>query len=97
MQGIPGGGCFGTRRIFHIAVPVDKPARGYHWFHYPEVGGWPEEIKPHVRSPNLYAVPFKAPADTDSEPHDAHIIHKVTDKGSPALTRYRRVIVTIQP
>jgi hypothetical protein len=67
----------------------------YFWFHYPEVGGWQEEIKPHVRAPNLYAVPFKAPSVT--EPRDAHFILAVTDKGSPSLTRYRRVIVTIRP
>jgi hypothetical protein len=73
----------------------DGDSLSYYWFHYPEVGGWTEEIKPHIRAPNLYAVPFKAPAVT--EPHDAHFILMVTDKGSPALTRYRRVIVTIQP
>ncbi len=73
----------------------DGDSLSYYWFHYPEVGGWPEEIKPHVRAPNLYAVPFKAPLV--AEMRDAHFILAVTDKGSPALTRYRRVIVTIQP
>jgi hypothetical protein len=29
-----------------------------------------------------------------SKTETAHFIVKVTDKGSPALTRYRRVIVT---
>jgi hypothetical protein len=73
----------------------DGDSLGYHWFHYPEVGGWVEEIKPHIRAPNLYAVPFMAPAVTEAR--DAHFILMVTDKGAPALTRYRRVIVTIQP
>ncbi len=73
----------------------DGDSLSYYWFHYPEVGGWAEEIKPHVRSPNLYAVPFKMPAV--DEPRDAHFILRVTDKGAPALTRYQRVIVTIIP
>jgi hypothetical protein len=73
----------------------DGDSLSYFWFHYPEIGGWAEEIKPHVRAPNLYAVPFRAP-EVD-EPRDAHFILKVTDKGTPALTRYQRVIVTITP
>lgn len=73
----------------------DGDSLSYFWFHYPEIGGWDQEIKPHIRAPNLYAVPFKMP--TVTEPRDAHFILRVTDKGSPALTRYRRVIVTITP
>ncbi len=73
----------------------DGDSLSYYWFHYPEVDGWAEEIKPHIRAPNLYAVPFKAPAVAAAR--DAHFILMVTDKGSPALTRYRRVIVTVQP
>jgi hypothetical protein len=73
----------------------DGDSLSYEWFHYAEVGGWTVEIKPHVRSPNLYAVLFKAPVVR--QPQDAHFILKVTDKGTPALTRYRRVIVSIHP
>ena len=73
----------------------DGDSLSYEWFHYKEVGGWGDEIKAHVRAPNLYAVPFKAP--DVREPRDAHFILKVTDKGVPALTRYRRVIVTVHP
>jgi hypothetical protein len=73
----------------------DGDSLSYYWFHYPEVGGWGEEINPHVRAPNLYAVPFQAPKVAKAR--DAHFILKVTDKGSPPLTRYRRVIVTILP
>jgi hypothetical protein len=31
------------------------------------------------------------------KPETVHMILKVTDKGSPALTRYQRVIVTVMP
>jgi hypothetical protein len=32
-----------------------------------------------------------------SKPETMHIILAVTDRGMPALTRYQRVVVTIQP
>ena len=32
-----------------------------------------------------------------SKPETMHIILAVTDRGEPALTRYQRVVVTIQP
>ena len=38
---------------------------------------------------------FKAPS-VDS-PRQAHFIVQVTDRGTPALTRYGRVVVTIEP
>lgn len=73
----------------------DGDGLSYLWYHYAEVGGWTEEIKTHVYAPNIYWVPVKAPQVTS--PRDAHFILQVTDKGSPALTRYRRIIVTILP
>ena len=38
---------------------------------------------------------FKAPVVT--KPETAHFILRVTDKGTPPLTRYKRVLVTILP
>jgi hypothetical protein len=73
----------------------DGDSLSYLWFHYREAEGWESEIKTHVYAPNIYWVPVKAPVVT--APKNAHFILKVTDKGSPALTRYRRVIVTILP
>jgi hypothetical protein len=73
----------------------DGDGLSYLWYHYPEVGGWTEEIKTHVYAPNIYWVPVKAPKVTESR--DAHFILQVTDKGTPALTRYRRIVVTILP
>jgi hypothetical protein len=40
-------------------------------------------------------VPVTAPVVTKTQ--TAHFIVKVTDKGTPPLTRYGRVIVTIEP
>lgn len=72
----------------------DGDSLSYAWFHYPEAGGQKETIK-FDSADNLYAVWVRAPLVT--QPEQAHFIVKVTDKGSPALTRYKRVIVTIQP
>jgi len=44
---------------------------------------------------NIFHLGFKAPVVT--KPETAHFIVAVTDKGTPPLTRYKRVIVTILP
>lgn len=72
----------------------DGDSLSYLWFHYPEAGTWHEPINP-LQSANIYFVNYKAPVV--SEARTAHFILKVTDKGTPPLTRYRRVIVTISP
>lgn len=72
----------------------DGDSLSYLWFHYPEAGSWHEPIK-SLQSPNIYFANYKAPVVSDVK--SAHFILKVTDKGSPPLTRYRRVIVTITP
>jgi hypothetical protein len=72
----------------------DGDSLSYLWFHYPEAGTWRELVNP-LQSPNIYFVNYRAPVV--SEPRSAHFILKVSDKGSPPLTRYQRVIVTISP
>lgn len=72
----------------------DGDSLSYYWFHYPEVGGWNSPIASGI-SPNIHTVDFNAPK-VDA-PRDAHFIVAVTDKGTPPLTRYARVIVTIEP
>lgn len=72
----------------------DGDSLSYLWFHYPEVGSWNQPI-PAKGAENIYRVTFRAPPVT--KPETAHFIAAVTDKGTPALTRYRRVIVTVLP
>jgi hypothetical protein len=68
----------------------------YWWFQYPEAGSYKETINIGFYSENLYNLhTIVAPEVEKSE--TAHFILKVTDKGTPALSRYKRVIVTIQP
>lgn len=64
------------------------------WYCYPEAGSYGHEIS-LASAENLDEVAVQAPEVTKEE--TAHFILKLTDKGSPRLTRYQRVIVTIQP
>ncbi len=72
----------------------DGDSLSFRWFHYPEAGSLRAAVKMDGAD-NLPRRLITAPQV--SKPETAHFILKVTDKGSPALTRYRRVIVTIAP
>ncbi|RIV86891.1 DUF1593 domain-containing protein [Aurantiacibacter zhengii] len=72
----------------------DGDSLSYHWFQYPEAGTYPEAVE-MWGAENLYARGFSAPVV--DERSEVHFILKVTDKGSPPLTRYRRVVVTVLP
>lgn len=64
------------------------------WFQYPEVGSYKRKIR--IDPENVSRIHnIRAPI-VDSV-QTIHFIVKVTDKGMPRLTRYRRVIVTITP
>jgi len=63
------------------------------WFHYPEAGSYQGEIK--MGAENVHGVHVTAPKVEEEE--TAHFILKVSDKGSPSITRYKRVIVKISP
>lgn len=63
----------------------------YAWYHYPEAGSYPETID--ITPENSASVWVTAPEVTEEQ--TAHFILEVTDHGTPALTSYRRVIVTV--
>jgi hypothetical protein len=72
----------------------DGDSLSYHWFNYAEAGTLTTPI-PSQGAENFRRVHFAAPIVTKTE--TAHFILAVSDKGQPSLTRYRRVIVTIEP
>jgi hypothetical protein len=49
----------------------------------------------HFGADNIYLVSFTAPVV--EKPETTQIILKVTDKGTPALSRYKRVQLRIEP
>ncbi|MBI1782055.1 MAG: hypothetical protein HYR66_11905, partial [Sphingobacteriales bacterium] len=73
----------------------DGDSMSYLWFQYKEAGTYNGNISFRPYSPNLYEIPFTAPVVESVQ--TIHLILKVTDKGTPALTRYKRVIVTVTP
>jgi hypothetical protein len=63
------------------------------WFSYPEAGSYKKALITEAEnSHKLYVV-----APNVEKKETAHIILKVTDKGTPQLSRYRRIIVTTLP
>ena len=72
----------------------DGDSFSFLWFTYPEAGTCkkPVKLSQPENSHGIYAV---APEVDKKE--TAHIILRVTDKGTPALSSYKRIIVTILP
>jgi len=66
----------------------------FEWAIYPETGSDPRLI-PKLRDAAAPQTSFLAP-NVDSE-QTIHVIVAVADRGSPPLTRYQRVLVTVAP
>lgn len=85
--------------LFHLnaagTTDADGDSISYLWFQYPEAGTYKGLVSLRPYSPNLYDIPVTAPVVDTAQ--TIHFILKVTDKGTPALTRYKRVIVTVMP
>ena len=73
----------------------DGDSMSYLWYQYREAGTYPGIVSFRPYAPNLYNLPVTAPVV--DKPQTIHFILQVTDKGTPALTRYKRVIVTVVP
>ena len=73
----------------------DGDSISYLWFHYPEAGTYQGGIIATGGAENFDRYVVGAPKV--EEEVTAHFILKLTDKGTPALSRYQRVIVTIVP
>lgn len=86
-------------QLFHLSAKgtydPDGDSMSYRWMQYPEAGTYKGLVSFAPYASNLYDLPVTAPAVTSSQ--TIHFILKVTDKGTPALTRYKRVIVTVVP
>jgi hypothetical protein len=72
----------------------DGDSFSFLWFNYPEAGTYKKYIKIEGAE-NAHGAYVTAP-EVDKEV-TAHFILKVTDRGEPNLSSYKRVIVTIRP
>jgi hypothetical protein len=66
----------------------------YLWFQYPEAGTFKKMVY-FISAENIYRVYVKAPEVEKEE--TTQIILRVTDRGNPPLSRYKRVIVNLIP
>lgn len=71
----------------------DGDSLSYQWFQYGEAGSLKSPLQ--FGADNQVRVTVMAP-DVE-QPETVHIVLRVTDKGTPALSRYKRVIVRIVP
>jgi hypothetical protein len=63
------------------------------WWQYNEAGSYPGDIA--ITDPAAFATTFRVPDDAKSG-QTIHVILEATDNGTPSLTRYQRVVVTVQ-
>ncbi|HTS44473.1 MAG TPA: nucleoside hydrolase-like domain-containing protein [Puia sp.] len=84
---------------FHLSAAgtsdPDGDSISYLWFQYPEAGTYKGIISFRPYASNLYDLPVTAPVVDSIQ--TIHFILKVTDKGTPPITRYKRVILTVTP
>jgi hypothetical protein len=76
------------------ATDPDGDNLSFLWFHYPEAGSYKKLIKIDSAE-NARGVWVIAPEVEKKE--TAHFVLKVTDKGEPQLSRYKRVIHDFRP
>jgi hypothetical protein len=76
------------------ATDPDGDSLSYFWSQYPEAGSYKGRVKINSAE-NTAGVSVTAPRV--DKPETVHFILRVTDKGDPPLSRYKRVIVTVTP
>jgi hypothetical protein len=81
-------------RLGAHATDPDGDSVSFYWFQYPEAGSYKKPVTISVAE-NLSQIDLTAPKVDKAE--TVHFILRVTDKGTPPLSRYKRVIITITP
>lgn len=79
-------------RAFNSYDP-DGDNLSFLWYHYPEAGSYKKRIT--ISAENSHGVFVQAPKVEKVE--TLHFILKLSDKGSPSISRYKRIIVTVEP
>ncbi len=76
------------------ASDPDGDAIAVRWWQYREAGTYPEALA--ITEPTALRTTVTIPADAAAG-QTIHLILEVTDNGTPNLTRYRRIIITVVP
>ena len=72
----------------------DGDSLSYLWFNYPEAGSLDTPV-PIEGAENIHRVKVRAPQT--EVPATLHFILRLSDKGKPSLSRYKRIIVEVTP
>lgn len=76
-----------------MAKDLDGNKVSYHWWQYREAGTSDKVVE--IENPDLSSTQITIPEDAEKG-STFHIILQVADNGTPALTRFQRVILQIQ-
>jgi hypothetical protein len=95
---IRGGTAIGARpgdtiRLQGVVSDPDENAVTVRWWQWKDVGSYPGRVT--LANPSALATSMRVPSDA-SAGQTIHLILEATDKGTPRLTRYQRVIVTVR-
>lgn len=82
-----------TVRLEGEVSDPDRDPVSVTWWHYNDAGTYPGDIT--IADASSPTTAFEVPADAQSG-QTIHVILEATDRGSPALTRYQRVVITVQ-
>ncbi len=66
----------------------------FNWWYYGDASDYKDEVK--IRNASSRNITLKIP-DNISKEQDLHIICEVKDRGTPRLTRYKRIIIKVNP
>lgn len=83
-----------TIKLSGSAKDPDGNTVSYRWWQYFEVDSYGGKIS--LTTPETQSTSFVVPADAKAN-DTIHMILEVSDSGSPKLTRYQRVVVTVKP
>jgi hypothetical protein len=82
-----------TVRLAATASDPDKNALTIKWWQYGDADTYPGIVT--FANPDALTTTFQVPTDATTG-HTIHALIQVTDNGSPALTSFQRVIVTVK-
>ena len=82
-----------TVKLQGQASDPDRNEVNVTWWQYSDAGTYPGEIR--FSGNAALATSFQVPVDAKPG-QTIHVILEATDNGTPALTRYQRVVVTVK-
>lgn len=81
-----------TIRLQGVVSDPDGDAVAVQWWHWKEVGTYPRSVT--IANPDSLASSAQIPSDATAG-QTIHLILEATDGGTPALTRYQRVVISV--